>query len=197
VSRTGVALATSAKPPASLGRRDWLEAGQRLLRTSGVGGLKLRALASSLAISTGSFYHHFSDFDEYLVALAKYYSGEQLAASIATVMREAHTPYDRIVRASQLARETALPELIAAMRAWARRDVRVAPEVAVLEKGLMDFLADCFIGLGFTHDQAVARAFVMLSVAGGEVPPPDLGDKGRFGQVIIDLVCAAAPALRT
>lgn len=193
--------ASAGKPPADkstapLGRRDWLEAGQRLLRTSGVGGLKLRALAASLGISTGSFYHHFSDFDAYLVALAKYYSGEQLAANIATVLREAHTPYDRIVRASQLAGETALPELIAAMRAWARRDGRVAPEVAVLEQGLMDFMAECFVGLGFTQAQAVARAFVMLSVAGGEVAPPDLGDKGRFGRVIIDLVCQGAPALR-
>ena len=194
--RSGPALASVVKPTAPLGRQDWLEAGQTLLRTSGVSGLKLRAVASSLGISTGSFYHHFSDFDAYLVALAKYYSGEQLAANIATVLREAHTPYDRIVRASQVARDTALPELIAAMRAWARRDERVAPEVAILEQGLMDFLAECFVGLGFTQEQAVARAFVMLSVAGGEVPPPDLGDKHRFGGVIIDLVCAGAPGLR-
>ena len=183
----------AGKPAAALGRRVWLEAGQILLRGSGVSGLKLRALAGSLGISTGSFYHHFSDFDAYLVALAKYYSGEQLAASIATVLREAHTPYDRILRASRLAEDTALPELIAAMRAWARRDERVAPEVAILERGLMDFLAECFVGLGFNQDEAIARAFVMLSVAGGEVPPPDLGDKHRFGGVIIDLVCAGAP----
>lgn len=188
--------ATAAKPTSPLGRRDWLEAGQALLRASGVGGLKLRALAASLGISTGSFYHHFSDFDAYLVALAKYYSGEQLAANIATVMREAHTPYDRIVRASQLARETSLPELITAMRAWARRDARVAPEVAVLEQGLMDFLAQCFVGLGFTRDQAVVRAFVMLSVAGGETALPELGDKSRLGREIIDLACEGAPALR-
>jgi AcrR family transcriptional regulator len=189
------ARAAAGKPATPLGRRDWLEAGQRLLRASGVGGLKLRALAGSLGISTGSFYHHFSDFDAYLVALAKYYSGEQLAASIATVLREAHTPYDRILRASQLARDTALPELIAAMRAWARRDDRVAPEVAILEQGLMDFLAECFVGLGFTREQAIARAFVMLSVAGGEVAPPDLGDRHGFGRQIIDLVCAGAPGL--
>ena len=186
---------SATKPAATLCRRDWLEAGQRLLRTSGVGGLKLRALAASLGISTGSFYHHFSDFDAYLVALAKYYSGEQLAANIATVMRDAHTPYDRILRASQVARDTDLPALIAAMRAWARRDQRVAPEVAVLEQGLMGFLAECFVGLGFTREQALARAFVMLAVAGGEVALPDLEDKGRFGRVIIDLVCEGAPAL--
>lgn len=190
--------ALAAKPTAPLARRDWLEAGQQLLRTAGVGGLKLRALADSLGISTGSFYHHFSDFDAYLVALAKYYSGEQLAANIATVLREAHTPYDRIVRASHLARDTALPELIAAMRAWARRDERVAPEVAVLEQGLIDFLAECFKGLGFTQEQAVVRAFVMLAVAGGETDPPDLGcERSRLGEAILEMVCEGAPALRS
>ena len=60
----------------------------------------------------------------------------------------------------------------------------------------MDFLAACFVGLGFTREQAVARAFVMLSVATGEVAQPDLGDRSRFGGVIIDLVCEGAPALR-
>ena len=188
------AAAGRQTPP--LGRRDWLEAGQRLLRTSGVDGLKLRALAASLGISTGSFYHHFSDFDAYLVALAKYYSGEQLAANIAAVLREAQAPYERILRASQVARDVALPELMVAMRAWARRDARVAPEVALLEQGLMDFLAGCFAGLGFTHEQAAARAFVMLSVACAEIAPPGLQDRSRLGRAIIDLVCDGAPALR-
>ena len=188
--------AYAVKPAAPLGRRDWLEAGQQLLRTSGVGGLKLHALAASLGISTGSFYHHFSDFDAYLVALAKYYSGEQLTANIATVRREAATPHERILRASELAREIDLPSLMVAMRAWARRDARVAAEVAVLEQGLMDFLTECFEGLGFARDAAQVRSFVMMSAASAEVAPPELGDHRRLGRAIIDLACAGAPAPR-
>ncbi len=191
-----MAAGATALRPAALGRSDWLEAGQRLLLRAGAGGLKLRALAASLGVSTGSFYHHFSDFDAYLVALAKYYSGEQLAASIATVLREAETPYDRIVRAAALARETSLPGLMTAMRAWARRDARVAPEVAALEQGLIDFMASCFLGLGFTPTQAASRAFVMVSAASSEVALPEVGDKGQLGRAIIDLVCDGAPALR-
>jgi AcrR family transcriptional regulator len=190
-----VGTATALKPTAPLGRRDWLEAGQQLLRTSGVGGLKLHALAASLGISTGSFYHHFSDFDAYLVALAKYYSGEQLAANIATVRREAASPYERILRASELAREIDLPSLMVAMRAWARRDARVAAEVAALEQGLMDFLTECFEGLGLAREAAQVRAFVMMSAACAEVTPPDLNDNHRLGRAIIDLVCAGAPDL--
>jgi AcrR family transcriptional regulator len=185
----------AGKPTRVLGRRDWLEAGQTLLRTSGVDGLKLRALAGSLGISTGSFYHHFSDFDAYLVALARYYSGEQLAAYVALVRREARTPHERILRASRLAHEVALPALMVAMRAWARRDARVAPEVDALERGLTDFLIQCFVELGFTDDQAEVRAFVMLSTASSETARPGLADKGLLAPAIIDLVCAGAPGL--
>ncbi|MDB5430005.1 MAG: hypothetical protein JWP35_1121 [Caulobacter sp.] len=185
------------KPTSALGRRDWLEAGQKLLRTSGVDGLKLRALAASLHISTGSFYHHFSDFDAYLVALARYYSGAQLSTYLGIVRREARTPHERVLRASRLAHEVALPALMVAMRAWARRDARVAPEVAALERGLTDFLIQCFVDLGFTADQAEVRAFIMLSAASSEVHRPGLAAKGLLAPAIMDLVCAGAPSLRS
>ena len=185
------------KPTTALSRRDWLEAGQKLLRTSGVDGLKLRALAASLHISTGSFYHHFSDFDAYLVALAGYYSGDQLATYLRTVRREAHTPHERVLRASRLAHEVALPALMVAMHAWARRDARVAPEVAALERGLTDFLIQCFVDLGFTAEQAEVRAFIMLSAASSEVPRPGLAAKGLLAPAIMDLICAGAPGLRS
>jgi AcrR family transcriptional regulator len=185
------------KPAAHLGRRDWLEGGQRLLRREGVSGVKLRPLAESLGVSTGSFYHHFADFDAFLASLAKYYSGEQLAENIAIVRREAATPYERIVRAAQLAAEIALPELIGAMRAWARRDPAVAFDVSTLEQGLMDFLTECFEGLGFTRAEAAVRAFVLLSTASAGVATPRLdGGKPELGRLIIDLVTRSAPGSR-
>jgi len=178
---------------APLTRRDWLEAGQTLLRKRGVAGLKLRPLAASLGISTGSFYHHFADFETFLAELARYYSGEQLAEHLRVVRAEASTPYERIVRASQIAHEVVLSELIAAMRAWARRDPAVAVEVDALEQGLQAFLAECFADLGFSADEAKVRAFVLLSAASGGVTPPELTDgKGALGRLIIEMACAGA-----
>jgi AcrR family transcriptional regulator len=182
---------------APLSRRDWLEAGQLALRTSGAAGLKLRALTAQLGVSTGSFYHHFADFDAFLAALAGFYSGEQLAEQIALVRREAATPYERIVRASALAYEVALPQLIVAMRDWARRDPRAADEVRALEAALLAFLAENFAELGFSADEAAARAYVMVSTASADVARPALaGDDKRLGKLIIDLVCAGAPGLQ-
>ncbi|HEY1751964.1 MAG TPA: TetR/AcrR family transcriptional regulator [Caulobacteraceae bacterium] len=180
-------LAGAGRP---LSRRDWLEAGQRLLRQRGAAGLKLRPLAASLGISTGSFYHHFADFDAFLAALARYYSGEQLAEHIAIVRRDAASPYERIVRASQLAQEVVLSELIAAMRAWARCDARAAAEVEALEAALTAFLGECFVELGFTADEAATRAYVMLSAASGGVAHPVLaGGNGELGRLLLELLC--------
>jgi AcrR family transcriptional regulator len=176
-----------------LTRRDWLEAGQRLLRDGGVAALKLRPLAASLGISTGSFYHHFKDFDAFLVELAKYYSGEQLAGNLARVAREAATPFERIVSASRIAGEVALPELIAAMRAWAARDPRAAVEVEALERALLDFLGGCFADMGFSADEAAARAFVLLSAASGQVCQPEVtGGRGALGRLVIEMTVAGA-----
>jgi AcrR family transcriptional regulator len=178
-----------------LTRRDWLEAGQKLLRSSGVTGLKLRLLARSLNISTGSFYHHFADFDLYLGELARYYSGEQLEDNLRLVKRRAATPFERLLCASQLAQDLELPELIAAMRAWARHDHRAASAVTALETTLSAFLAECFLDLGFGRDAANTRAFVLLSTASGDVArPPISGGKTELAQLIIDLVCQRPPA---
>ncbi|HVM99597.1 MAG TPA: TetR/AcrR family transcriptional regulator [Caulobacteraceae bacterium] len=187
-------MAVAARSQVPLSRRDWLEAGQALLRKQGVAGLKLRPLAASLGISTGSFYHHFDDFDAFLAELARYYSGEQLAENLRRVRSEAHTPYERIVRASQVAHEVVLSELIGAMRAWARRDPSVAVEVEALEQALMAFVAECFADLGFSADEAKMRAFVLLCAASGGVTPPDLAaGKGALGRLIIEMACAGAP----
>ena len=138
----------------TLTRKDWLEAGQALLRTSGIGGLKLRALAAMLRISTGSFYHHFQDFDAYLGALASYYSGEQLQANLAAAKGASASPQGRIVAAARMAQEQSLPQLIVAMRAWARSDPRALAAVRTLDDVLIKFLSECLRAAGFSPDEA-------------------------------------------
>src|SRR6476661_8934302 len=68
------AIAVQRKTSARLSRRDWILAGQEILREHGVSGVKLAQLTRRLNVSTGSFYHHFSNFDEYLGATAEAFS---------------------------------------------------------------------------------------------------------------------------
>ena len=63
-------------------RRDWVEAGQALLIEGGIDAVKLSRLTCALGVSTGSFYHHFGSFDDYLTALAEFYGAEQARVPI-------------------------------------------------------------------------------------------------------------------
>ena len=57
-----------------LSRDDWIAAGQAVLCDVGIAGLRLSVLTRRLRVSTGSFYHHFVDMEDYLTALARHFS---------------------------------------------------------------------------------------------------------------------------
>ena len=75
---------------------DWLEAGQSLLRRGGLRALKLRPLAEELRVSTGSFYHHFPDFDAYQGRLAHHFAETQVTNLIEALERATPDAIDRI-----------------------------------------------------------------------------------------------------
>jgi AcrR family transcriptional regulator len=53
-------------------QHDWLQAGLRILATSGAPGLTIDSLTSALGVTKGSFYHHFKGFGEYKTALLEF-----------------------------------------------------------------------------------------------------------------------------
>ncbi len=79
-------------------------------------------------VSTGSFYHHFSDFDAYQGRLADYYAGEHLASILGTIMKAERTRR-RIRLLAEIVRRRGLFRLSIAMRAWAESDPRAQAAV--------------------------------------------------------------------
>ena len=157
----------------TLSRLSWLEAGQRLLRNDGPRGVKLRRLAAALKISTGSFYHHFADFDDFLGALAAHYSGAQLKQGLEQISRESSDPYERLLAAARHAQVNDLPRLAIAMRAWAHSEPRALAAVRALDEALLAFLSQCLTGMGHDADQAAMRAHLMLASASVDVRQGD------------------------
>jgi AcrR family transcriptional regulator len=147
-----------------LGRTDWVRAGQDVLREEGIAGLKLSVLTARLGVSTGSFYHHFSDFEDYLGAVAEYFSADRVQGLIDQTMAGAPDPLTRIRRLAKLSLEDHTFELDKAMRIWATMDQRAAVTVARSEKAVLAFLSDAFHDLGFASEEASLRARILLSV---------------------------------
>jgi AcrR family transcriptional regulator len=147
-----------------LSRKDWILAGQDMLRKEGIAGLKLSALTATLGVSTGSFYHHFADFEEYLGAVAEFFSIDRVQGVIDHTMIDNPDPVTRIRRLAKLSLEDHTFELDAAMRIWATMDQRAAVTVERSERLVLAFLAQAFEDIGFSPAEAVLRARILLSV---------------------------------
>jgi AcrR family transcriptional regulator len=147
-----------------LSRKDWILAGQEMLRKEGITGLKLSALTATLGVSTGSFYHHFADFEEYLGAVAEFFSIDRVQGVIDQTMIDNPDPVTRIRRLAKLSLEDHTFELDTAMRIWATMDQRAAVTVERSERLVLAFLAQAFEDIGFSPAEAILRSRILLSV---------------------------------
>lgn len=179
-----------------LTRLDWLEAGQAILCDAGIAGLKLAALTRRLHVSTGSFYHHFADFDSYLSAVAEHFTADQVHDTLRQAAEGSADPLTRLRRLRTLSARTRLFRLDAAMRVWAATDPRAAAAMRNAEAIVLAFLAQAFRDLGYARDEAALRARMLLSanVARIEAAAPPAGK--RFFREALALLTGDAPAAR-
>lgn len=174
-------------PPArqaDLTPRDWLEAGQSLLRRGGLRALKLRSLAQELRVSTGSFYHHFPDFDAYQGQLARYFAEAQLTGLIAALERASDDPVERIRLLGQTVRRRGVARLAIAMRAWAESDPRARDAVERNDALMLDFVARCLVATGFERREAEVRGYGLITLGLGKVHAPHLDMERLFERLL-------------
>lgn len=187
---------TAAAPARSndLTQRDWLEAGQSLLRRGGLRALKLRPLADELRVSTGSFYHHFGDFDAYQGRLATYFAETQVADMVASLKRATPDPIDRIRLLGQTVRRRGLSRLGIAMRAWAESDPRARTAVDKHDAELLGFIGDCLEESGFDRGEADIRAYALMMLGHGKIHAPHLDMETLFESLLGILATNPNPA---
>lgn len=163
---------------------DWLEAGQSLLRRGGLRALKLRPLAEELRVSTGSFYHHFPDFDAYQGRLAHHFAETQVTDLIAALERATPDPIDRIRLLGQTVRRRGSSRLAVAMRAWAESDPRARQAVERHDSLMLAFLAGCLVAAGFTKEDAEIRAYGLITLGLSKVHAPHLDMASLFDSLL-------------
>ena len=174
--------------------RDWIEAGQELLRERGISAIKLAALTRRLGVSTGSFYHHFDDFEQYLGALAEHYRLDRVMRDLDNAARDAEP--DPVARLKRLARESLRAgtfELDHAMRVWATMDARAQASLQRAETLVLEFITQAFVDLGFDPTEASLRARVLLSANVSPLLAQDAKSRGDFFRGCLRLLVADAP----
>jgi AcrR family transcriptional regulator len=188
--RSGPTPQDTARRPAvgRLGRGDWVRAGQEVLREAGISGLKLAALTARLGVSTGSFYYHFTDFEEYLGAVAESFSAERVQGLIDRTKAGTSDPLTQIRRLAKLSLEDKTFELDKAMRIWATMDRRAAATVSRSEKAVLAFLTQAFEALGFVHEEATQRARILLSANIARLLTVDGKSRRRFFKRTLEIL---------
>ena len=174
--------------------RDWLEAGQSLLRRGGLRALKLRRLATELNVSTGSFYHHFTDFDAYQGRLGGLFRGRASCQhprhdhERGAKSRRSHPPARRdrppaggcSVSHSRCAPG---PKAITVRRLRSNGTTRrSSPSCRIASRAN-----------GLTPYQARVRGYALMTLGLGKVHAPDL-DRPALMEELIALLCTPTDA---
>ena len=109
-----------------LGPENWFKAARRLLKEKGPQAVAIREMGESLGVSTGSFYHHFENRQDFIIRFLEDWSGE---AESATKELVTGTP-ETLDQINRRVNELLDHRLEAAIRAWSLFDDLVAGELA-------------------------------------------------------------------
>lgn len=177
-----MATATALKVP-HLQPNDWIQAGFARLASDGIESVRVELLARDLRVSKGSFYWHFRDREDLLgKILARWEEGERDRLQPSGHAAELRWAWFVEQNSTQ---ERVRMEL--AIRAWARKEERVAACVATADKERTRFIADVLREIGFANAASESWAEVILLVwlgwldqaaqtANSELMRPRLGD---------------------
>ncbi len=166
-------------------RLDWVRAGQILLVEHGIEAVKLHTLTSRLLVSTGSFYHHFKSFEEYLSALAEYYGSEQAQLPFDEARaRVGDNPESLLLEATAIFGAESGRQLNIAMRAWAQTNKCAYAAVRRYDEALIKNLDEIFLTLGFNEIAAKSRTLLMMGLASLDLDPdlmkPGFADRWHY-----------------
>jgi AcrR family transcriptional regulator len=188
-------MAAPPKPRAAfLHRDDWIKAAFARLADLGVEAVRVEVLARDLGVSKGSFYWHFHNRIDFLERMLAYWEDEALRSVDPDENSSAATRWAYFVQG------TADPSRIrveVAIRAWARRDERVARVVAAVDRRRSAVIANVLRDVGFARPAAEAWSQVALLVCLGWLDRAtrdrefQLADPG-LDEILSQLVLAAS-----
>jgi len=143
-------------------REDWVRAALSRLESGGT-TFSIRALASDLGVTEGSFYHHFKGRTDLIRAVAAWWAGPDVADRLAAELAGIRSPLERLRRVHALwQRHTRLD---GALRRLAGDDPEVAAAVRRADDASAEAVTAAFFDLGFAMPVASLRAKLLISLA--------------------------------
>ncbi len=186
------ATALKASP---LQPEDWIRAAFARLSSEGIEAVRIELLARDLGVSKGSFYWHFQDREELLAKMFDRWENDEISWLDETVITpKAAARWARFVHRCT---DPQLARMESAMRAWSRRDEKVAARIATIEKRRIAHISSVLRAIGFAAPAAESWAEITLLVYLGWLDRVtrdlEFQVSGRtLGEFFSDLILAAS-----
>lgn len=144
----------------AISREAYFKTGLEVLSDLGYGGLKLAEVCRRLGVTTGSFYHYFSNWSAYTEALVKHWM-EALTLRLVEEVRAEADPRRRIDTLIQVG--LALPHgAEAAIRSWSSTDPEVRAIQIEVDRQRFDIMRES--ALEILHNTREAELFAAWGV---------------------------------
>ena len=177
-------------------RERWLHEGLTVLAELGAPALRIDRLADRLAMTKGSFYHHFEGLAGYKSELLAYFGELSTMRYIEAVESVPDlAPRERLTRLMNLVLSSPDDEgpLEIAFRAWAQQDPDVHEAQRRIDAIRVDYLRDLCRGLGLPPRRALDMARVLYTVligSGHIVPPLESAELRRLWMMTLEVIPA-------
>jgi AcrR family transcriptional regulator len=150
-----------------LGKQEWIIAGLKALTRGGVDGVRIERLAKDLGVTKGSFYWHFKDRDQLLMALLDAWKSLATTDIIAEVDALGQDAAARLRSLFMIVLQSD-GRLDTAIRNWSAKDAKAQAVQADVDERRLDYVRSLFAELGFPAAEALARARLVYHALIGE-----------------------------
>jgi AcrR family transcriptional regulator len=141
----------------SLTKDDWLRAAMAVLRTRGIGGVRVLPLAKKLGVSRGSFYWHFENQQDLRNSMLDWWHREMTDTIIEQTSSMRGSAEKRLIFAAELILRDGYNRYDPAIRSWAAGDKKAAKVMRRVVKKRLDYIFSLFREAGFSAAEARAR----------------------------------------
>lgn len=186
------------KPRVQLDRDAWVIAATDVLADEGIAGLRVEVLAKRLKVTKGSFYWHFQDRRDLLMAVLQTWRDGRIRDIVKQTRAESGRELEQIyyvidIYSTSRSRRGAMIEL--AVRDWARRDPEAAAIVAEVDDIRLRCARDLFLACGVPMEEASSRCMLLYAYVFGislMIYDKFDSDVARVKRDIADLIAQSA-----
>ena len=147
---------TQAKRKSRLTRDAWLAGALRCVSRT-ARDPTIDAVAKELGVSKGSFYHHFKNRHEFIMAMVSYWDRTNTRIIGESLEQSGLTPEEQLWELLVTVDRHDFPRVDIAIRAWAAPHPEVRKLIAKTDSYRLALVRRMFEGMGFAGDELEAR----------------------------------------